>query len=68
MLRLKNFLHGRILPGHEPDPRYIRALNYARYFKAAGWDSHQVDRERAWLIDLLIPISNLIQEVADERR
>ena len=51
--------------GKEPHPRYVRALNYARYFEAAGWKPRDVDETPGWLIDLLIPISNLIREVRD---
>lgn len=65
MLRLKSYLLRQVVPGHEPSLRYLRALTYARYATAYGWTPQQVDDTPKALLDLLIPISNLIREVRD---
>lgn len=46
----------------------MRALPYAQYALRHNWTPAQVDDEvYAWLEPWLLPIENLIQEVADER-
>lgn len=46
----------------------MRALAYAQYAKRHNWTPWQVDNQvYAWLDDYLLPIENLIEEVAHEQ-
>ena len=57
-----------MIPGQEPSHEAMRALTYAKYARRHDWTPWQVDNELyAWLDDWLLPIEDLIEEVASER-